>query len=258
MTMAEPLITIAVPSFNQGQYLDAALASIFAQQLPVEVFVLDGGSTDATLSVIHKWEPQLAGWRSHPDEGQSAAINEGLAQGKAPFVCWLNSDDLYEPEGLQVLLATLQANDKAPAAYGKAWNLDDRTGSRTPVKVEPFSVSRLATHCIISQPATLMRRTVWEEVRGLDESLHMAMDYDLWWRIFNRFGPLAFVDEYVATNREHLDTKTRNNRRLHYREAMSVVHRHHGRLPLKWWIAQPYSVYFRACTQWLARHRKNA
>jgi glycosyltransferase involved in cell wall biosynthesis len=55
------LITIAVPSFNQGRFLDDALTSIFSQSLPMEVFVADGGSIDDSLAVIRKWESRLAG-----------------------------------------------------------------------------------------------------------------------------------------------------------------------------------------------------
>ena len=46
-------------------------------------------------------------------------------------------------------------------------------------------------------------------------------------------------------NREHAATKTRRNRALHYREAMQVVRRHNGRVPLKWWLYQPYSVWLK-------------
>src|SRR5215204_968368 len=104
MAAAGPTVTVAVPSFNQGRYLDQALESIFAQEIPVEVFVCDGGSTDESVDVIRRWEGRLAGWRSQPDAGQSAAINEGVAKGSAPFVCWLNSDDWLLPGGLARLL----------------------------------------------------------------------------------------------------------------------------------------------------------
>ena len=69
MSETAPLLTVAVPSFNQGVFLEAALSSIFAQNLPVEVFVLDCGSTDHTLEVIQRWAPRLAGWRSYADAG---------------------------------------------------------------------------------------------------------------------------------------------------------------------------------------------
>ena len=244
--MAEPLVTIAVPSFNQGRFLDDALTSIFRQEVPVEVFIVDGGSTDNSLEVIHKWEHQLTGWRSRADDGQAAAISEGIAQGCAPYVCWLNSDDLLLPGGLIKLLTELEKHPDTPAVYGRSWNMVERSGKQYPVWVEPFNEHRLALRCIISQPATLIRRSAWDAVGGVDVKLHMAMDYDLWWRLFKSVGPLEFVDEFVAVNREHEDTKTKTQRRLHYQEAIQVVRKHYGRVPLKWWLAQPYAVWFKS------------
>ena len=74
----------------------------------------------------------------------------------------------------------------------------------------------------------------------------MAMDYDLWWRLFKKFGPLKFVDQNIAINRVHVGTKTRNFRKIHYREAMTVVKKYNGSLPLKWWLFQPYAVWARS------------
>jgi GT2 family glycosyltransferase len=248
-----PLVTVAVPSWNQGRFLERALSSLFDQDVPVEVFLVDGGSTDSqTQQVIARWAPRLAGWRSAPDAGQAAAINEGIARGTAPYVAWLNSDDWVLPGGLRKLVQALEAAPAAPAAYGRCWNVVDATGRRQPMWVEPFSERRLALRCIVSQPATLVRRSAWEAAGGLDEKLRMAMDYDLWWRLYRRAGPLQFLDDYVAVNREHEDTKTRNHRRLHYREAIEVVRRHYGRVPLKWWLAQPYSVWLRGAVASLA------
>jgi glycosyltransferase involved in cell wall biosynthesis len=244
--MTEPLVTIAVPSFNQGRFLDEALASIFQQDIPVEVFVLDGGSSDNSLDVIRKWEHRLAGWRSHADDGQAAAINEGIAQGRAAYVCWLNSDDWLLPGALKRLVTALQCNPDAPMAYGRAWNFVERTGKTSPVLVRAFSEWWMARFCIVSQPATLIRRAAWEAVGGVDANLHMSMDYDLWWRLYKAYGALQFVDDFLATNREHADTKTSTRRRQHYQEAMAVVRRHYGRVPLKWWLAQPYAVWYRS------------
>lgn len=243
--MTAAIVTVAVPSFNQGQFLEHALRSIFEQDVPVEVFVIDGGSTDNSLDVIRRWEHRLAGWRSHNDRGQAAAINEGIARGGAPFVCWLNSDDWFLPDGLRTLLESCNKNPTAPAVYGRAWNVKEKTGSKRPIWTEPFSVERMAVRCIVSQPATLVRRSCWEGVNGLDESLHMVMDYDLWWRLYRFGGPLCYVDKFVAVNREHELTKTSSQRRRHYREAITTVRKHYGRVPLKWWLAQPYAVWYK-------------
>jgi glycosyltransferase involved in cell wall biosynthesis len=245
--MAEAqMVTVAVPSFNQGRYLDAALESIFSQAVPVEVFVLDGGSVDESLQIIGKWAHRLAGWRSHADHGQAAAINEGIALGNAPYVCWLNSDDLFLSGGLKKLLEALEQHEDAPAVYGRSWNVTTKMGKPTPVWVEPFKERRLAVRCIISQPATLIRRAAWNSVGGVNANLHMAMDYDLWWRLYKTLGPMRFIDEFVAVNRDHVETKTRNLRWRHYQEAIAVVREHYGRVPLKWWLAQPYSVWFKS------------
>lgn len=251
--MAAPLITIIVPSLNQGRYLNDALESIFQQDVPVEVFVMDGGSTDDSIKIIHKWSSRLSGWKSSVDKGQAAAINEGVALGSAPYVCWLNSDDFFLPGGLRKLYVEISRLPMVSAVYGRAWNQSKPSGKLRPVWVEPFSLSGLARRCIISQPATLIRRTAWNKVGGLDDRLHMAMDYDLWWRLLKEAGPLSYLEEFIAINSIHPATKTNTKRLLHYQEAMRIVKKHYGSVPLKWWVYMPYSVGFRALINKLKR-----
>lgn len=250
-----PLVTIAVPSLNQGRFLDAALGSIFAQPLAVEVFVMDAGSTDETLAVIRRWAPRLAGWRSAPDAGQSWAINHGIAQGSAPYVAWLNADDLYLPDGLAALVAALERDPQAPAAYGRCRFVDEAGRPQGHYPTCAFSPRLLANFCLVCQPGTLMRRSAWAAVGGLDESLDMCMDFDLWWRLYRAGGPLAYVQAEVAASRTHLATKTSSRRRDHYREAMQVVRRHWGRVPLKWYAFWPYKVWW---LQYRNRRRSRA
>lgn len=256
MTNQQPLVTVAVPSYNQGRFLEKALSSIQEQNIPVEIFVMDAASTDESLDIIQQWEPQLAGWRSHADKGQSAAINEGIARGKAPYVCWLNSDDWLLPGCLSQFIHALETNPECPAAYGRAWNFSEQSQTKHPIWVEPFDVKRLALRSLICQPASLIRRTAWETINGLNEKLHMAMDYDLWWRLYLTFGPLYFVDAFVAVNREHDDTKTNTKRRKHYQEAMRIVRQHYGRVPLKWYLYQPYSVWYKTFKNYIAHLRQ--
>ncbi len=122
--MTEPLVTVAVPNLNHGRYLAAALESIFTQGVPAEVVVMDGGSTDHSLSVIERCKGRLLGWRHGPDGGQAQAVNEGLSMGTAPYVCWLNSDDRFLPGGLRCLLKALSAREEAVVAYGRCWTLE--------------------------------------------------------------------------------------------------------------------------------------
>src|ERR1700730_11562481 len=96
--MGCPRISIVTPSFNQGKFLSATFESVLGQGYPaLEYLVMDGGSEDNSVEVIKKRESELSFWRSEPDQGQAAAINEGFAHSSGVILGWLNSDDLYTP-----------------------------------------------------------------------------------------------------------------------------------------------------------------
>jgi glycosyltransferase involved in cell wall biosynthesis len=239
MRMVNPMVTIAVPSLNQGRYLERALSSIFEQDIRAEVFVMDGGSKDASPEIIRRFEPQLAGWRSHADQGQAAAINEGIARGTAPYVCWLNSDDYYLPGGLAALVAALRGDPEPNWAYGRCWTVSSRGRKTVPYLTLPFWPRIFASFCFVAQPATLISRPAWESLGGLDEHLHLAFDYDLWWRLYGEFGKPHYLRRAVAATRAHRDTKTANYVERHYQESIGVVETHWGKAPMKWRLALP-------------------
>ncbi|WP_108947102.1 glycosyltransferase family 2 protein [Shewanella halifaxensis] len=235
----EPLITIVIPSYNQGHFLEHNLQSIFSQEFPVEVFVMDGGSDDSSIEVIKKYEHLLTGWRSHKDNGQSSAINEGIKLGRAPYVCWLNSDDFFYPNALKALFSELNNNTGAPFVYGKCWATDSSGNKLSKYLTVPFSPYLFANYCFVCQPGTLIKRTCWEQLGGLNEALHMAMDYELWWRLYTEFGRPVYSHKVIAATRAHNDAKTLNNIEAHYLESMNVVRNYWGTPPFKWFWALP-------------------
>src|SRR5438552_10674229 len=93
-----PRISIVTPSFNQGQFIEETIRSVLDQNYPnLEYLGIDGGSTDQTIDIIRKYEPQLSYWVSEKDRGQVHAINKGLARAKGEIFGFFNSDELNKP-----------------------------------------------------------------------------------------------------------------------------------------------------------------
>ena len=92
-----PVISVVVPNFNGAATLADTLASLVEQDYPhKEILVVDGGSTDASVHIIQRYAEHIAWWVSEKDNGQSSAINKGLARAKGQVVNWLCSDDRLE------------------------------------------------------------------------------------------------------------------------------------------------------------------
>ena len=107
-----PLISIVIPSFNQGKYIEQTIVSIIEQSYKkVEIIIIDAASTDETVAVIKKYEQYISYWVSEPDRGQSHAINKGLEKCNGEVFNWINSDDYLEPGALQNI-ATLFGENK--------------------------------------------------------------------------------------------------------------------------------------------------
>lgn len=177
---AWPRITVVTPSYNQAPFLEATLRSVLLQGYPnLEYIVIDGGSTDGSNDIIRRYERWLGGYVSGPDEGQSQAINNGLARASGEVFAWLNSDDLYEPNALAHVGQYFAREPDCMLLYGRGSYIDEEGNKRGSCDwIRPFDRRLLLTFNFILQPAAFWRRRLWQETGGLDETYHWAMDWE--------------------------------------------------------------------------------
>jgi glycosyltransferase involved in cell wall biosynthesis len=226
-----PRVTIVVPSYNQGQYLEETLRSILLQGYPdLEVIVADGGSTDGSVEVIRRHERHLAWWVSERDKGQSHAINKGFARATGAIRGYLASDDLLEPGALQAVARAFGAGaaGAAGAAPKAGWVVGHVKYRQDGVGAWPLRAYAEHTfadwflHCPIPQPGSFWSADLHRLAGEFREDLHYYFDYEFWLRLRFLHGRRpAILDRQLAIYRLHPQSKTvANNAAFHVEGRM--------------------------------------
>jgi glycosyltransferase involved in cell wall biosynthesis len=206
-------VSIVTPSFNQGRFIERTIDSVLSQRgdFELEYLVVDGGSTDETRSILRRHEGRLRFVSEH-DRGQSDAINKGFRMATGDVLAWLNSDDTYAPGALDAVVSALRVSG-ARWCFGECLVDEQDREVRSAIAryktwvSRRYSRARLVGRNFIPQPATFFRRDLLAEAGPIDESLHFAMDYDLWLR-FARLAAPVFVPRPLASFRWHGRSKT--------------------------------------------------
>ncbi len=205
--MPDPIISIITPSYNQGRYLEENIHSIAGQGYQgVEHIIIDGGSTDNSVDIIRQHAGKLTYWISEPDQGQTDAINKGLAVAKGDIITWINSDDLLMPDALEKVAAYFDKHPEAGLIHGQTV-LFSESSSRVHGGDKDDLPYRYLAGVPFPQPSSFFTRKALELAGGLDPELHYGMDYDLFVRIALQFDLLK-VEDVFSKYRLHDESKT--------------------------------------------------
>jgi len=220
-----PTVSIVTPSLNQGQFLRECLDSVQAAAscagVRVEHLVVDGGSSDHTLSILRS--QKTARWISESDKGQTDAINKGLLQTSGEIVSYLCADDLLEPPALSLILGAFRNEPCADVVYGDAYFLE--SGWRRKKIAGPFSQGRLMKGNFLIQPAVFLKRQVFEKFGLFDAGLRFCMDHEFWLRI-SGVTNWEYVGAPLACSRLHSDAKTWSQLPAAWEEARLMQRRY--------------------------------
>jgi hypothetical protein len=223
-----PSITVVVPSYQQGAFLEETLRSVLLQGYPdLELLVMDGGSTDETVAVIRKYEPWIAGWVSEKDGGQSAAINKGWRRARGELVTWLNSDDLLMPGWAAAASAAFAADPALDLVYCDVNVIDQDSRFLSLYAGHAAVPERILVHwrTPFAQQGFLVRRAVVEAAGYVDESLHFTMDTELWLRLILAGRRFLHIPRPLGAVRVHPATKTSHLYRVHVANMLEVTRR---------------------------------
>lgn len=205
-----PLISIVIPSFNQGSFLEECLRSALEQSHPrKEVIVIDGGSTDSSREILRRYERRLDFWVSEPDRGQAHAVNKGWARAKGDVLGWLNSDDRLEPGALEAAALAQTAHPGAPILYGDVQEIDPQGRVIGEKRMNGFGLRSLLLGKNMGQPGVFIPRSTFLAVGNLDEGLHYALDFEYFLRVWAAFPDGgAHIPDIVASSRVWEASKT--------------------------------------------------
>jgi glycosyltransferase involved in cell wall biosynthesis len=204
-------ISIVVPTLNMADTIEDTILSIINQNdKNYELIIIDGGSTDGTADIITKYKDFITYYESKIDNGQSSAINRGFAIATGAMYAWINSDDFYLPNTFKLVREVFENNS----------NLDIVVGSGDVVTKDCQFLKHITSLEMnrenllgwnndqwILQQACFWTSNIWEKCGGVDESLQLLMDYDLWLR-FSEIGTSKAIGNSLAVMRYYKEAKT--------------------------------------------------
>lgn len=192
--MKSPKFSIVIPSYNKARYISKTLASIFRQNYEnLEVVIQDGGSTDATVNIIKEFAnkyPNIIKWESKVDKGQLEAVNKGLSKSTGEILTFINADDCYEDNVLNLVSNKALDNPNALWFAGQGVVVNEKNQQIAVLStwyknllLNLNSNFLLLTVNYLMQPSVFFTRSAYNKYGPFTGTNDFIMEYDFWLKI---------------------------------------------------------------------------
>jgi glycosyltransferase involved in cell wall biosynthesis len=210
-----PLVSIVIPSYNQGKFIKETIDSILEQDYaPIQIIVVDGASTDNTVKILKSYgdRPDLI-WHSEPDRGVVDAVNKGFALAQGEIIGIQSSDDFYLPHALKTMVEALQSDSEVGLAFADIITVNSDGNEIHRTNFPPFSLEGfLSKEFYIPQPSAFFRRKILDVIGGWNEQYFVA-DTEFWLRmVFNTKA--VKIDSCIAKRRLHQAQRNHEHRKI--------------------------------------------
>ena len=224
--MAQMLVSIVIPCYNQGGFLRESVGSLYAQTYPYfEIIVVDDGSTDQTREVVQSFLPRIQVIHQK-NAGVSAARNAGIAQATGEMILFLDADDWIDPDAIEKFVKAANDRPDGTLFHGSCRivtleKVPLESRKSTGLGSDPFH--RLLLKNEITTPGTVMvRRSAVLKAGGFDPTIKGGEDWDLWLRIAADGGQYVAVPDSWANYRRHTASAT-NSYTLMRDDSLRVI-----------------------------------
>lgn len=217
--MSARLISVVIPVHNRADLIAPALDSVFIQTYrPLELIVVDDGSSDGTSDVVRDWinahadaDQFSARLIAQEKAGGNAARNRGIAESKGEFIAFLDSDDRWLAEKLQKQIVKFD-DPAAGGVYCGVQHIDLATGSVLESSSRDYPSGWLLDQLLVRDvtaqtSAFIVRRSVFDQVGVFDVNLPARQDWDMWIRLASAYK-IDAVPEALVQYGEHSGSRT--------------------------------------------------
>jgi len=221
----KPLVSVIVPLYNASPFIGEALESIVASTYrPIEVIVMDDGSTDDSCNVAQSFA------QTHPEvrvltqsnAGASAARNHAIRESKGEFILPVDADNRIHPLYIEEAVAVLTNQPEVRVVGCRAEYFGDKTGEWTTPR---FSHALLARKNMIDT-CSMYRRKDWDRTPGYNEHCAAREDWDLWLSLFELDGEFVRLPEIRLFYRVRKSSKRIQDRALKHQLIDEINRRH--------------------------------